>query len=349
MNTHQKTPAILLIYTGGTIGMIENPVTGVLEAFNLEHLLEHVTELKSMDCALSSVQFTPPLDSSSMGPESWVEIVKIIVENYALYDGFVVLHGTDTMAYTASALSFMLENLDKPVILTGSQLPIGMLRTDGKENLITAIEIAVARENDTPIVPEVCIYFENVLLRGNRTCKTSADYFNAFTSYNYPPLAKAGVTIQYDRQYIHHQVLRKPLKPNYQLDHHITFFKVFPGMLPATVEAIFKTPGLKAIVMETYGSGNAPADDWFLKLIKEAVERDIIIVNITQCRAGMVEMQRYETGFKLMEAGVISGYDSTAEAALTKLMYLFGLGLTPSEVKERMNCSLAGEITVIKE
>lgn len=349
MKTHKRTSSILLIYTGGTIGMIENPTTGILEAFNLEHMMEHVTELKNMNCNLSSVQFNPPLDSSSMGPDSWVEIVKIIVENYTLYDGFVVLHGTDTMAYTASALSFMLENLDKPVILTGSQLPIGMLRTDGKENLITAIEIAAAKENDVPIVPEVCIYFENVLLRGNRTCKTNADNFNAFSSYNYPPLARAGINIQYDRQYIHHPVFRKPLNPSFIMDRHITFFKIFPGMLPDTVESLLNTPGLKGVVMETYGSGNAPSDPWFLQMLKQAVDRNIVIVNITQCRAGTVEMQRYETGYKLLEAGVISGYDSTAEAALTKLMYLFGLGLTPPEVKEYMYCSLVGELTTTKE
>lgn len=342
----EGTPSILLIYTGGTIGMIKNPQTGVLEAFDFQHLLEQVPDLQELNCSISSIQFDPPMDSSAMGPESWQKIVRIISENYAAYDGFVVLHGTDTMAFTASALSFMLENLNKPVILTGSQVPIGMLRTDGKENLITAIEIAAAKENDMPVVSEVCIFFENDLLRGNRTSKISADNFNAFHSYNYPVLAHAGISIHYDTLQLYHPVSRKPLKPHYELDRNIAVLKLFPGICPQVVESILNIPGLKGVVMETFGSGNAPSDEWFLKMLKNAVERGIVIVNVTQCRAGSVEMNRYDTGYKLMQAGVVSGFDSTTECAVAKLMFLFGQGLSPNEVKEYMHCSLIGEVTI---
>ena len=327
MHTQQEKASILLIYTGGTIGMIENPETGVLESFNFQHLKDNMPELKKLGYSVATIQFDPPMDSSEMGPDSWMKIVKIIADNYQKYDGFVVLHGTDTMSYTASALSFMLENLSKPVILTGSQLPIGMLRTDGKENLITAIEIAAAKENGLPLVPEVCIFFENDLLRGNRTSKINADNFNAFRSYNYP-------------------VSRKPLKPHYLLDRNIAILKLFPGISPQVVESILNIPGLKGVVMETFGSGNAPCEEWFLNMLKEAVDRGIVIVNVTQCRAGSVEMHRYETGHKLLEAGVTSGFDSTTESAVTKLMFLFGHGLTPDEVKEHMNCSLIGEVSI---
>lgn len=346
MNASKEEASILLIYTGGTIGMIRHSQTGALEAFNFQHLRQHVPELEDLGCQVSTVQFDPPMDSSEMGPESWEKIVRIIADNYHTYDGFVVLHGTDTMAYTASALSFMLENLNKPVILTGSQLPIGMFRTDGKENLITAIEIAAAKENDQPVVPEVCIFFENNLFRGNRTCKTSADHFNAFRSYNYPILAHAGISIKYDTAQIYRPVSRRPLKPHYLLDRHVAILKLFPGISPEVVESILHIPGLKGVVMETFGSGNAPGDAWFLEMLKEAVSRGIVIVNVTQCRGGSVEMHRYETGHRLLEAGVVSGYDSTTECAVAKLMFLFGHGLSPEEVKEHMNCSLIGEVTV---
>ena len=310
MHTQQEKASILLIYTGGTIGMIENPETGELESINFQHLKDNMPELKKLGYSVATIQFDPPMDSSEMGPDSWMKIVKIIADNYQKYDGFVVLHGTDTMSYTASALSFMLENLSKPVILTGSQLPIGMLRTDGKENLITAIEIAAAKENGLPLVPEVCIFFENDLLRG------------------------------------YHPVSRKPLKPHYLLDRNIAILKLFPGISPQVVESILNIPGLKGVVMETFGSGNAPCEEWFLNMLKEAVDRGIVIVNVTQCRAGSVEMHRYETGHKLLEAGVTSGFDSTTESAVTKLMFLFGHGLTPDEVKEHMNCSLIGEVSI---
>jgi L-asparaginase len=345
-NTRHEKASILLIYTGGTIGMIENPVSGALESFNFQHLKDNMPELKKLGHEVSTYQFDPPMDSSEMGPDAWTKIVEIITTNYAAYDGFVVLHGTDTMSYTASALSFMLENLGKPVVFTGSQLPIGMLRTDGKENLITAIEIAAASENGMPVVPEVCIFFESTLLRGNRTRKINADDFNAFRSYNYPPLAHAGVHIKYDTAQIYHPQLRKPLRVHYLLDRNITILKLFPGMSPEVIESVLNAHGLKGVVMETFGTGNAPKEAWFLRMIKEAVERGIVIVNITQCVGGSVEMHRYETGRKLLQAGVISGYDSTTESAVTKLMFLFGQGLSPEEVKEHMNCSLIGEITI---
>lgn len=326
--------------------MIENSETGILESFNFQHLKDHMPELKKLGYGVSTIQFDPPIDSSEMGPESWTKIVKIIADNYNSYDGFVVLHGTDTMSFTASALSFMLENLNKPVILTGSQLPIGMLRTDGKENLITAIEIAAAKENGQPIVPEVCIFFENDLMRGNRTSKINADHFNAFRSYNYPVLAHAGIYIKYDNSQIYHPISRKPLKPHYLLDRNIAILKLFPGISPLVIESILNIPGIKGIVMETFGSGNATSQDWFLNMLKDAMDRGIVIVNITQCSAGSVEMHRYETGHKLLKAGVISGFDSTTESAVAKLMFLFGHGLSPEEVKEHMNCSLIGEITI---
>lgn len=346
MENSRAQASILLIYTGGTIGMVENAETGSLETFNFQHLADSVPELKQLGHRVDTFQFDPPLDSSSMGPESWMKIVRIIADNYQKYDGFVVLHGTDTMSYTASALSFMLENLGKPVILTGSQLPIGMLRTDGKENLITAIEIAAAKEGGFPIVPEVCIFFENTLMRGNRTCKANADNFNAFRSYNYPELAHAGIYIKYDTAQIYYPISRRPLKPHYLLDQNIAVLKLFPGVSPQVIESILNIPSLKGVVMETFGSGNAPTDEWFLTMLRDAVQRGIVIVNVTQCRAGSVEMHRYETGQKLLEVGVISGYDSTTESAVTKLMFLFGHGLTPAEVKEHMNCSLIGEITL---
>lgn len=339
-------PSVLLIYTGGTIGMIENQETGALEAFNFDQLIENVPELKRFNYRISSYQFTPPIDSSDMEPSLWSKLVEIIHSNYEYYDGFVILHGTDTMAFTASALSFMLENLTKPVILTGSQLPIGMLRTDGKENLITAIEIAAAKHPDgTAMVPEVCIFFENHLLRGNRTTKINAENFNAFRSYNYPSLATAGIHIKYDQNYIHRPDPHLPLKPHYRFDTNVIVLTLFPGIQENVIRNVLHTPGLRAVVLKTYGSGNAPQKPWFIKLLKEATERGIVLVNISQCPTGMVEMGRYETGLHLLDAGVISGYDCTVEAMLTKLMFLLGHGKNDREIRHLMSISLAGEFT----
>ncbi len=339
-------PSVLIIYTGGTIGMIENPETGALEAFNFDQLLENVPELRRFHYRISSYQFTPPIDSSDMEPELWVKLVKIINENYDYFDGFVILHGTDTMAYTASALSFMLEDLSKPVILTGSQLPIGKLRTDGKENLITSIEIAAAKNDDgTATVPEVCIFFENHLTRGNRTTKINAENFNAFRSYNYPELATAGIHIKYERDRIHRPDPSKPLKPHYKYDTNVIILTLFPGIQENMISNLLHTPGLRAVVLKTYGAGNAPQKRWFIELLKEATARGIIIVNISQCSTGTVEMGLYKTGLHLLDAGVISGYDSTVESVLTKLMYLLGEGLTEREMRYQMTIPIAGEFT----
>lgn len=339
-------PSVLLIYTGGTIGMIENPETGALEAFNFDQLQENVPELKRFNCRISSYQFNPPIDSSDMEPALWAKLVKIIHYNYDNFDGFVILHGTDTMAYTASALSFMLENLSKPVILTGSQLPIGMLRTDGKENLITAIEIAAARNPDgTAVVPEVCIFFENHLLRGNRTTKINAENFNAFRSYNYPALATAGIHIKYEYDRIRKVDPSIPMHPHYVFDTNVIILTLFPGIQENIVRMVLNNKELKAVVLKTYGSGNAPQKPWFIKLLKEATQRGVVIVNISQCQTGMVEMARYETGLHLLDAGVISGYDATVESVLTKLMFLLGHKMTPQEVRQEMSRSIAGEFT----
>ncbi|MGN0037031.1 MAG: asparaginase [Bacteroidaceae bacterium] len=339
-------PSVLLIYTGGTIGMIENPETGALENFNFDHLLKHVPELKRFNYRISSYQFNPPIDSSDMEPSYWAKLVKIIRYNYDNFDGFVILHGTDTMAYTASALSFMLENLGKPVILTGSQLPIGVLRTDGKENLITAIEIAAAKNADgEPMVPEVCIFFENQLMRGNRTTKINAENFNAFRSHNYPALAHAGIHIKYEPHLIRRPDPTRPFKPHYLFDTNVVIFTLFPGIREEVVASILHIPGLRAVVLKTFGSGNAPQKPWFVRQLKEATARGIIIVNITQCASGAVEMERYETGYHLLEADVVSGYDSTPESALAKLMFLLGHGMDNREIRQMMNTSIAGEIT----
>ncbi len=343
----RKYPSVLLIYTGGTIGMIQNSETGALEAFNFDHLQNHVPELKQFNYHISTYQFDPPIDSSDMEPKLWAKIVKIIHYNYDRYDGFVILHGTDTMAYTASALSFMLENLSKPVILTGSQLPIGMLRTDGKENLITALEIAAAKHpNGTPIVPEVCIFFDNLLTRGNRTTKINVEHFNAFKSFNYPALANAGIHINYMENRIHKPDYSIPLKPHFVFDTNVIVLTLFPGIQENLVASLLNVPGLKAVVLKTFGSGNAPQREWLVRLLRDAVKRGLVIVNISQCQAGAVEMERYETGIHLLEAGVVSGHDSTMESAITKLMFLLGHGMSPQEIRYRMNNPICGEITL---
>ncbi|NDV69053.1 asparaginase [Dysgonomonas sp. 25] len=337
---------VLLIYTGGTIGMVENPETGFLESFNFEHLNSHIPELQRFRFQVDHIVFDPVIDSSNIRPEHWQKMVRTIEDNYEDYDGFVILHGTDTMAYTASALSFMIENLSKPVVLTGSQLPIGKLRTDAKENLITALEIAADKDLiGLPIVPEVCIFFQNYLIRGNRASKINADNFNAFRSFNYPYLAKSGVHIWYDKKAILPVNNEKKTRFHYHLDSRIVVLRLFPGIDQTTVEAILNIDGIKAVVLETYGSGNAPLTTWFLDAIRDAVKRGVIIVNVTQCEIGSVDMQRYETGLELLKAGVISGFDSTAEAAIAKLMFLIGHSYEKEDIKVRMRVPLVGEIT----
>jgi L-asparaginase len=341
--------SILLIYTGGTIGMIENPATGALENFSLAQLQKQIPELQRYDFHIGAEQFDPPMDSSDMEPDTWCRLVHIINENYDRYAGFVILHGTDTMAYTASALSFMLEGLTKPVIFTGSQLPIGVLRTDGKENLLTSIEIAAARDDEgKPCVPEVCIFFENHLMRGNRTTKINADNFNAFRSFNFPVLARAGIHIKYYNLASPYRetLSERVLTPHYLLDTNVVILKLFPGIQENVVASILGIDGLKGVVLETYGSGNAPRREWLLSRLQKASDDGIVIVNVTQCNAGTVEMDRYETGYLLMQSGVVSGYDLTTESAVTKLMFMLGHGYTPDEVRRRMSTALAGEMTV---
>lgn len=338
---------VLLIYTGGTLGMGTNPKTGALEPLDFSHLVSRIPELAAIPAAVDVFQFPQPIDSSDMNPQLWAHLVEIIVAHYDEHDGFVILHGTDTMAFTASALSFMLENLTKPVILTGSQLPINQLRTDGRENLITSIEIAAARHDDgRPRVPEVCIYFSGKLLRGNRSTKINSEGFNAFDSFNYPHLADAGVNIVYHDDLILLPDYSRPMKPHYVMDPSVVVFTLFPGIPEDTVRHLLATPHLRAIVMRTYGSGNAPQLPWLMDILTEATARGIVIINITQCASGPVEMARYSGGFLLKNAGVISGYDGTVECAIAKLMHLLGHTTDIALIRERMSRAICGEIDV---
>jgi len=325
--------------------MVHDQESGSLVPIDFRHITNHVPELRKFGYDLHSVSFDPVRDSSNIDPEVWVRMAEIIESSYNDFDGFVVLHGTDTMAYTASALSFMLENLAKPVILTGSQLPIGLLRTDGKENLITAIEIAAAHENDRPSVPEVCIYFDNKLTRGNRTTKMSAEHFDAFNSPNYPPLAEVGLHLRYFNQMIRYPSGKPDLIVNKEFDTNVAILKLFPGINRKFVKAIIKTEGLRGLIIETFGSGNAPTYQWFMDDLKQFIDNGGIILNVTQCHGGSVEMGLYETSRQMLAAGVISGRDITSEASITKLMYLLGRYSSKEKVTESLNLSLAGEIS----
>jgi L-asparaginase len=341
-----KKTSILIIYTGGTIGMVQDQETGALKPFRFDNILEEVPELKKFGYNLSSFAFNPPLDSSNVGPDTWIKVAVLIEQNFNSFDGFIVLHGTDTMAYSASALSFMFENLSKPVILTGSQLPIGSLRTDGKENLISSVEIAAALKGGEPVVPEVAIYFENKLYRGNRTTKNNTEDFNAFLSGNYPPLAVSGVHIRYNYSAIRYPDSKAPLIVHKNLDNNLAILKIFPGFSKAVAESVFHTEGLRALILESFGAGNAPEEKWFLDCVHKAIKCGLIILNVTQCMSGSVEMGVYETSRKLMEAGVVSGRDITTEAAVTKIMYLTGVSTDRDWIIRHLSTSLRGEITL---
>lgn len=346
--SHSRSKSsILLIYTGGTIGMKEDPMVQALKPFDFSQILEEVPELGKFAYRIDSYTFDPLIDSSDVEPSLWVSLAELIRDKYDSYDGFVILHGTDTMAYSASALSFMIEGLTKPVIFTGSQLPIGTPRTDGKENLISSVEIAAAKdEKGRALVPEVCICFDNVLMRGNRTTKINSDNFHAFRSENYPALAEAGISIRYNTPHITYpdDWERTPTFHT-SLDTRVSILKLHPGITPMVVRSILCSPDPRAVIMETYGAGNAPSKEWFISLVREAAGMGKILVNVTQCIAGCVNMDIYATGKSLKEAGVANGYDSTTESALAKLFHLMGRFDNIEDVKRGLEMNLRGEIS----
>src|SRR5690606_6620604 len=339
-----RKPNILLLYTRGTIGMIKDFDTGALKNFDFKELLNHIPELKLLDCNIAPMSFEEPIDSSNMNPEAWVEIADIIEQYYEEMDGFVVLHGSDTMSYTASALSFMLENLNKPVILTGSQLPIGDLRTDAKENLITSIQIASLQEEGAAVIKEVCLYFEYKLYRGNRTTKINAEHFEAFASMNYPPLAQSGMHLVVNREALLKSNPNKNLRVHKKFETGIIIMKMFPGMTASAVEHILAYPELKGLIIAAYGTGNVTNETWFIDSLRKIIKQGIPIVNVTQCAGGSVNMGLYETSTDLKKIGVTSGKDATAEAALAKMMYLLGKGVAADEFKNVFETPLKGEM-----
>ncbi|WP_037318884.1 asparaginase [Salegentibacter sp. Hel_I_6] len=341
----KKRAKILLIYTGGTIGMIKDYDSGALKAFNFDELLQNIPELKILEHEINTLSFEDPIDSSNMNVECWIKVANTIQENFETYDGFVVLHGSDTMSYTASALSFMFENLTKPIIFTGSQLPIGDLRTDAKENLITSIQIAGLQKNGKPVISEVGLYFEYKLYRANRTTKINAEHFQAFASLNHPPLAESGVYLSVNYNALWRPNWRQRTKLHTGFNNEVLILKIFPGINASTVEYMLSKPGLKGVVLETYGSGNAPSNDWFLDILKRKIAEGLLVVNVTQCIGGSVMMGQYETSVQLKKIGVVSGKDISTEAAVAKLMYLLGKELSPKVFKTIFETSLRGEMS----
>lgn len=341
---NMKKSKVFILYTGGTIGMVNDPYSGSLKPFNFEHLHQQVPELTHLGCEISAFSVEKPIDSSDMHPQNWVHIAQTIYTNYNQYDGFVVLHGTDTMSYTASALSFMLQGLKKPVILTGSQLPIGTVRTDGKENLITAIEIAALKnEKDEAVVQEVAIYFEYSLYRGNRTTKVSASEFEAFKSANYPELAVAGVQIKFNSTALYRSKL-KQLVLNTQLSGQIALIKLFPGISFSIVEHVFNPNRVQGIIIETFGSGNTPTDSKLFKLIEHYIQGGGIVLNITQCSSGKVVQGKYATSSHFKNLGVLGGGELTSEAAVAKMMFVCGQNISRMKRIQLLEKELVGEL-----
>jgi L-asparaginase len=337
---------ILIIYTGGTIGMVQHPVKGTLAPVKFEQIEKEVPELNKFNYKIETIIFNPAYDSSNITPLIWQKIATTIEKHYNEYDGFVVLHGTDTMAYTASALSYMFINLDKPIIFTGSQLPIGTLRTDGKENLVTAVEIAAAQKEGKAMVPEVCIYFDFKLFRGNRAIKRDADQFSAFRSVNYPALATAGIDIVYHSEFIKYPEVKDNIEVNTNFDDNVVILKMFPGINKKVFKSIMEIHGLRGVVLETFGAGNVPTTNWLMDSIKSVIKKGVIVLNVTQCQGGRVSMGQYETSIELLKAGVVSGKDMTTEAAITKMMFLLGQRkFSVEEVKMLLDKNLRGELS----
>ncbi len=337
--------SVLIIYSGGTIGMVRD-ATGSLVALKFNQIMQQLPSLNTLNVSITVISFPVPMDSSNMNYHNWIDIGYIIYENYYNYDGFVVLQGTDTMAYSASAISFILDGLNKPVVFTGAQLPISAIRSDARPNLITAIEIASKKNGEAPVVPEVCIYFDYQLLRGNRTRKIRSSQFGAFESENYPMLARIGISIDFNMAAIRKFNRDQQLVFHENYESNVMILKLFPSITQRAVEAILEMEGLKGIVLETYGSGNAPTDEWFIQALRKAIMKGVVIYNVSQCIGGKVIHGRYATSKLLQEIGVISGWNITTEAAIAKLMFVLGQSTDSEKIKQLLSTPLSGEMDV---